>query len=236
MDTKTALDEMNVAMVAALFAEPARAAMLTALLDRRSLPAGELAYRAGITPQTASAHLAKLLDGGLLCVETCGRHRYYHLAGSEVAHVIEALSALAPRPPGRAGPREDARRDALCHARTCYDHLAGGLGVALAEALVSRGLLELGEAEFSVTPIGALRLREWGIDVDALRREKRAFARRCLDWTERRHHIAGALGTALLGYWIRQGWIARVACSRAVLLTDSGRAAFREELGMRYLP
>lgn len=225
-------DELNIAGVAALMAEPARAAILAALLDRRALPAGELAYRAMVTPQTASAHLAKLLEGGLLDVEICGRHRYYRLAGSAVAQAIEALAALSPLPDVRP-ERLDPRRESLRYARTCYDHLAGKLAVDLADAFVEGGLLEAGEREFRLTPEGREKFEAWGIDADSLRRDRGPLARVCLDWTERRHHIAGPLGTAVLAHLVRAGWIARVAHGRKILLTELGRESLRREVGLR---
>ena len=174
------------APVAALLADRARAAMLTALLDGRPLAAGELARAAGVSAQTASAHLGRLLDGGFVTVVKQGRHRYYRLRGREVAHVIEALSRISPAVEVRSlRHSRDARR--LHEARTCYDHLAGAAGVALFAALVDGGLIEPdGEAAFEVTEKGEERLAALGLDVAALRRARRRFAWQCLDWTERR--------------------------------------------------
>jgi DNA-binding transcriptional ArsR family regulator len=225
----------NLAAVASLIAEPARAAMLLALLDGRVRPAGELAYAAGVTPQTASSHLGKLLAGGLLAVEPCGRHRYFRLAGAEVAQAIEQLAAVAPGQPMRArklGP--EAR--ALCHARCCYDHLAGRLGVAVAQALQQRGyLVPAADRHFAVTPQGRVWFAGIGLDLAALPRSRRGMARKCLDWTERTHHLAGPLGRHLLRAFCDAGWLRRSPTSRAVQVTPMGTAALKRELGLDIL-
>jgi DNA-binding transcriptional ArsR family regulator len=225
--------EPNVAAVAALIADPARAAMLTALLDGRALPAGELAYAAGVTAQTASAHLAKLLDGGLLSVETEGRHRYYRLAGAHIAQALEHLAAIRPAGPVRRKAL-DARGQELRFARCCYDHLAGHLGVAVTRALQERGfIVAAADKRFAVTPAGAAWFGGIGVDVAALKPGRRGLARQCLDWTERTHHLAGPLGVRFMMALCARGWLRRVPNSRAVRLTPSGRTELQRQLGVQ---
>ncbi|MBV8473990.1 MAG: winged helix-turn-helix transcriptional regulator [Hyphomicrobiales bacterium] len=222
--------------VASLIADPARAAMLIALLDGRALPAGELAYAAGITAQTASSHLAKLLDGGLLSLETEGRHRYYRLAGAHVAQALEQLAAIRPAEPIRRKALSAEGRE-LRFARCCYDHLAGQLGVAATRALQEKGFIIAAEDKtFAVTPDGAAWFGGLGLDVKALRPTRRGLARQCLDWTERTHHLAGPLGVAFLSTLYAVGWLRRSPSSRAVRLTPKGRLALKERLGVEAEP
>ncbi|WP_165975508.1 ArsR/SmtB family transcription factor, partial [Actinomadura rubrisoli] len=205
MSSEHVLDA-DFAPVAALMADRARAAMLTALLDGRPLAAGELARTAGVSAQTASAHLARLLDGGLVTVIKQGRWRYYRLKGAEVAQVIEALSRISPPVRVRSlRQSRDARR--LHEARTCYDHLAGGAGVALFAALLDGGMIEPDGGEtYAVTEKGEERLEALGLDLAAVRKARRRFAWHCLDWTERRPHLNGALGAAVTERMIEVGW------------------------------
>lgn len=211
--------------VAALVGEPTRAAILLALIDGRALPAGELAVEAGLSAAATSLHLAKLTRGGLLLVQQEGRHRYYRLASGDVGHALEALGVLATaRPPARALTRE---RAALRTARTCYDHLAGALAVALAEKMAREHVVrEADEREYEITAHGAGWLADaMGIDVSGLATGRRPLARRCLDWTERRPHVAGALGAALLERVLVRRWVARVEGKRALRITARGRDA-----------
>lgn len=220
---------------AALIADPTRALMLTALLDGRALPAGELAHAAGVAPQTASSHLGQLVAGGLLAVEREGRHRYYRLAGAQVAEALEYLGAIQPDL-CQATPRRKplgARARALHSGRRCYDHLAGELGVAVTRALVARGFLAPApEKLFTVSEAG----RNWflgiGLAFDALKPTRRGLARQCLDWTEREHHLAGPLGVGLLSTLCDRGWLLRSAESRAIRVTPKGRAELRRHLGI----
>jgi DNA-binding transcriptional ArsR family regulator len=213
-------EKYAIASAAALIADPARAMMLAALIDGRALAAGELARAANVSAQSASMHLGQLLDGGLLHVATQGRHRYYRLASPEVAHAIEALGGISTPP--RAG--SVARKDAVYYARSCYDHLAGALAVALAAALERKRLIvPRGDRQFDLTPQGEALLSTWHIDVPALRRAHRAFARRCFDWTERRDHLAGALGAACFGTFLEKRWLRRDRRSRAVYVTPDGK-------------
>lgn len=219
----------NVAATAHLIADPARAAMLMALVDGRARPAGELAYSAGVTPQTASAHLAKLLDGRFLVVETEGRHRYYRLAGPHIAEALEHLAAIGRDTPIRRRPLSPQARQ-LQFARCCYDHLAGRLGVAVTRTLQDRGLiLAAAEKQFEISAAGHEWFAGLGLDVAALRPTRRGLARQCLDWTEREHHLAGPLGVEFLATLCRNGWLRRMASSRAVEVTPRGWSWLKQQ-------
>lgn len=220
------------AEVGAALGDPARARMLTALLDGRALTAGELAFHGGIAAPTASGHLAKLTALGLLALETQGRHRYYRLASPLVARMLEGVQLVAAvegpkrhRPPGPA----DAQ---LRLARTCYDHLAGRLGVALADALVGGGHVELDGEGGRVTATGAGFLAGFGLELETLAGGRRCFCRPCLDWSERRPHLAGALGQALAERCFELGWLRRIKDSRALAITPAGREGFVGRLGL----
>ncbi|ANA35168.1 hypothetical protein R82526_02496 [Ralstonia mannitolilytica] len=215
-----------------LIADPARAAMLTALLDGRALPAGELAHAAGITAQTASTHLAKLVEGGLLAVETEGRHKYFRLAGAHVAQALEHLAAITPAAAvRRATPSPKARELGFC--RCCYDHLAGQVGVAVTQALQSHGyLVPMPDKQYEVTPAGVVWFGEVGLNVRDIRPTRRGLARQCLDWTERAHHLAGPLGVQFLRRLCDAGWMLRARQSRAVLVTPKGWQELHRRLGI----
>ena len=258
--------DVDVVPAAALIAEPTRAAMITALLDERPLAAGELARLAGVSPATASAHLARLLNGGLVTMIKQGRHRYYHLAGPEVAVAMEALAHLSATTPVQVRSlRESRDAAALAEARTCYDHLAGRAGVALLEAMLARGILapapdggqpwnggppgagatgddaadggwpayegrharaapkaQIRPDAFVVTADGAGALTSFGLNIGALERSRRRFAGACLDWTERKPHLNGALGAAMTTRLLGLGWIERGSRRRAVRVTPAG--------------
>ena len=215
-----------------LIADATRAAMLAALMDGRALPAGELARAAGITAQTASSHLAKLLEGGLVSVETQGRHRYYRLAGGHVAQAIESLAAIRPRPPAQPralGPEQ--RR--LCWCRSCYDHLAGRVGVAITRALLEQGCIEEApDKRYVVMPAGASWFERIGLDTAAIAPTRRGLARQCLDWTERAHHLAGPLGTRLMAALCERDWLRRSPASRVVTVTPKGWIELERSLGL----
>lgn len=223
--------DANIATPAALIGDPTRAAMLQALLDGRAQPASALAWAAGVTAQAASNHLARLVDGGLLKVEREGRHRYYRLASAEVAHALEALSVLAAPVRSLEIPRSLKAR-ALRDARCCYGHLAGRLGVRVCEALAARDLIRpAGDKLYEVTAQGRRWFEDLGVAVDALR-SPRGVARQCLDWTERRHHLAGPLGVKLLEAMTARGWLSLEPKGRAVRITAEGATALRDRLGV----
>lgn len=219
--------DADISAPAALIGDATRAAFLTALSDGRALPASDLAQRAGVTASTASVQLAKLVDGGLVETERNGRHRYYRLRDERVAAALESLAVIAPPAPARSLKQARVGAD-LRAGRTCYDHLAGVLGVELFDALLGERLLT---EELEPTVRGKRRLRELGIELDG-QRSRRPFARRCLDWSERRHHLAGALGAALAARFFELGWIERTGSSRAVRVTASGREALARELSL----
>jgi DNA-binding transcriptional ArsR family regulator len=222
----------HIAPIAALVGDPVRARMLTALMDGRSRTAKELAYGAGVTPQTASSHLAKLLGARLLAMERQSRHRYFRLAAPSVGHAIEALMAVSPAPP-RATPSE-APPDGLRLARTCYDHLAGRLGVSVTDAMVRRRVLKATGHDFLLTASGARFLGRLGVDVEKARGERRAFARQCLDWSERRAHLAGALGAAVARRCLELRWAHHVREERTLTLTRQGVSGLRTWFGIAW--
>ena len=221
----------NMAEVAALVGDPGRANMLAALMGGRALTATELANVAGVKPATASGHLARLREGRLLASTTEGRHRYFRLASPEVARMLEGimLVAVEPGPRNRATPRVDP---VLREARTCYDHLAGHLGVALADTLVASGAVVLTDEAGEVTEAGHALLRTFGVPAVPPRRTRRLYCRPCLDWSERRPHLAGVLGAALLDRTLELGWIARAKEGRAVNVTQKGTRGFAEVFGL----
>jgi DNA-binding transcriptional ArsR family regulator len=213
-------EKFSLASTAALIADPARAAMLAALLDARPRSAGELARVANASAQSASMHLSQLLAGGFLAVTQQGRHRYYRIASDSIAHAIEALGTISMAPSFKPSVND---RD-LCFARTCYDHLAGELGVKLTAALErNRVIVPTGERDYELTKRGEQFLALWKIDANTLKDTPRAFARRCLDWTERRYHLAGALGAAICDKFLERRWITREKKTRIVHLSVSGR-------------
>jgi DNA-binding transcriptional ArsR family regulator len=223
------------AEVATAAGDPARAGMLDALMDGRALTATELARVAGIAPQTASGHLARLTVAGLVAVEKQGRHRYHRLATPAVARMLESIMQVATDSEPRRVKAFTGPRDAAMRAgRTCYDHLAGHLGVALADAMVAKGQIELASDAGIVTDTGLALLQRLGIDLDDARgkRKTRLLCRPCLDWSERRPHLAGAVGAALCTHCLNAGWIRRVEGTRAVTITAKGAGKFREIFGI----
>lgn len=212
----------NLAAIGTLLGDPTRSLMLELLYDGRAWTATELARAAGITPQTASSHLRKLVDGNLLAVDAQGRHRYFRLAGTDVADALEAMKILATGRTERPGLHR-VRNDPLSKARTCYDHLAGKLGVAMADSMTDHGYCVEGHDAYDLSPAGEALLEKLNIDVEQVRERRRSFARKCLDWSERRYHLGGALGAALADCFFERGWIQRNAGSRAVTITAGGR-------------
>jgi DNA-binding transcriptional ArsR family regulator len=216
----------SIARIASLVGEARRIQMLTALLDGNGHSASELAMGAAVSPQTASLHLSKLLSGGLIAAERRGRQRFFRLKSVDVAVAIEALGALAQNSGPSAMPE-------MRFARTCYDHLAGALAIALRNELLKRDALRRWKDGFVVTPTGKHLLRTINIDVDSLRGLRRSFAHKCLDWTERHHHIGGAVGAALLSRFIDLKWLARMRDTRAVRLTHAGERGFERVFSVR---
>ena len=221
---RTMKDGPSIVGIAALIGDHARAEVLTALLADRALTATELAEVAGVTKQTISAHLAKLVDAKLVAVESQGRHRYFRLADDDVAQLLESLMGVAFRT-GAVRVRSSPREPALRKARVCYDHLAGEVGVRIYESLVKQRALVPAADGPQLSAKGRRLFRKLAIDTEALSRQKRTFCRACLDWSERRHHLAGALGAALLGRIVDLGWAKRARDSRVVMLTTAGQRA-----------
>jgi DNA-binding transcriptional ArsR family regulator len=216
--------------VATLIGDKARSVMLWCLLDGRAYTATELAVCANISAQSASNHLSKLIRANIVVVEKQGRHRYYRCAGPHVAQAIESLASLVDVDQNkRIGI---ALPDDITHARTCYDHLAGKLGVAVTRAMLDKKIIRLYENKYDVTDAGERWFASFGIEVAELRKMKRSFAHACLDWSERKQHIAGALGSAWLAMMLEKDWIRRKRNSRAVLITPRGQLALREKLSI----
>lgn len=227
--------EPDISAVAALVGDPTRAIILSALLCGESLPAGELAARAHVTPQTASLHLSKLLDGNLIKVVKSGRHRYYALKSAEVAQVLEALQVIAP-PPQQFIHSKHKPSSEMCLVRTCYDHLAGRVSVELCDSLLERGHIFENNQNYHLTEKGESFLCDWGIAVAQLYGKRRRFAYACLDWSERRYHVAGALGAVFTDTFFANGWIKRLPKTRAVQITTAGRQMLRAEFDIRLQP
>jgi DNA-binding transcriptional ArsR family regulator len=246
--------DADIARIGALVADPARARMLMALGDGRALAASVLADEAGVAASTASAHLAKLLDGGLLTVQRHGRHRYFALAGPQVGALIETLAGLAPPAPVNS-LRQSTRAHQVRTARTCYDHLAGRLGTGLMSALIERDLLAGGDGTFDpnaarrdrlsapgsdhdyrLTERGHDELGAFGVDFDQLATRSRPLIRYCVDWSEQRHHLAGSLGAALAARMLELGWVSRARRGRAVLVTPAGSRGLARTFGLEVEP
>ena len=231
--------DADIAKIGALVADPARARILLALGDGRSLPATVLAQEAGVAASTGSAHLSKLVAGGLLAVEPHGRQRYFRVAGPAVAELIEALARLSPPSSGR-GLRHGTKAEAVRFARTCYDHLAGVLGTSLLDAMLDRGLLAAGGRgldpsaahAYQLSARGVRELTAFGVDIAALRERRRPLVRHCVDWSERRHHLAGALGAAVADRMFELGWLRRARDGRAIRVSDAGHRGLREAFGL----
>ena len=240
--------DTDIAGAAALIADPTRAAILRALVSGRPLAAGELASLAGVSAATASFHLAKLASGGMIDVARQGRHRYYRLAGHQVAAALEAIGLISPPLPVRS-LRQSREAAALAEARTCYDHLAGRAGVDLLDAMLARGLLDkdprpssrtsVGDTvgtRFAVTGAGARTLGSFGINISEVRRARRHFAGECIDWTQRRGHLNGALAAAITTRLFELGWIERgfkAPHRRSVRITAAGGVGLADTFGFR---
>lgn len=222
----------TIAEVASLIGDVARANILSALMDGRALTAGELTWHAGVSASTTSGHLSKLAQAELIALEMQGRHRYYRLASPQIAHAIETLMAVAATGPKRhrpVGPKDDALRA----ARACYDHMAGRLGVALADSLCQHGHIILTDGSGLVTDKGRRLFSDFGIEIEAGPRRNRPLCRTCLDWSERRPHLAGQLGASLLDRSLGLGWVTRVPNSRVLKITVVGRRGFNARFRLR---
>lgn len=223
----------NIAEVAALIGDPGRAAMLLALLDGRDLAASELASLAGMTPQAATAHFKKLVAAGLLVGRSAGRHRFFRIASPEVGHAIETLATIAP-PARIVALTQSTTFERLRAARSCYDHLAGRLGVAVTDRLLERKAIVPVGRDYTVTQQGREIFADLDVDVDDAQNERRRFARACMDWTERRPHVAGSLGASLLDAFVRKRWVARNTNDRALRITPDGAREFRRRFGVTW--
>ena len=227
--------ENKIAKVASLIGDKTRSAILIALMEGRALTAGELALRANISPQTASNHLKKLMDAELIeYVKTPTRYRYYKISSPLVAQALETLSLLSPCDKKRP-PRHDVLDKEICFARTCYDHLAGTLGVKVTHALVDKNFIEMKDNTFAVTQSGKSFFSQLNINCEDLVKLKRQFAKPCLDWTEREFHLAGSLGTSLLTYMLEHRLLLRSKkTSRVVILTQQGKDWLKNNLEIRH--
>ena len=215
----------DMARIASSIGDPARADMLTALMTGKALTATELSQEAGTSLQTASFHLAKLSGGGLIEQRRQGRHKYFSLANDDVAHALESLVGLAAgsgQLRTRTGPRDEGLRE----SRVCYNHLAGRMGMRMYDSFIRRGYLRRGASDLALTESGSSFASDFGIDLEALRRRRSPLCRECLDWSERRSHLAGSLGRALLARMVQLGWVTRVPGSRTMRFSGSGQETF----------
>ncbi|MGS5018228.1 ArsR/SmtB family transcription factor [Paenibacillus sp. JJ1683] len=219
--------QSNVAMIASLVSEPSRAAILTALLDGRFHTASELAHMAGIKPQTASFHLAKMTEAQVITVEKQGRHRYYGIQDPEVAQVMESLLSIAPPVPIKSF-KQASENEAIRLARTCYDHVAGHLGVQIMSFFMQKGILSEDQDELHITQQGEIFFADFQINLKNTKQKRRSFSHKCLDWSERRHHLAGALGSALLDRLFELHWVEHLPTTRAIRITAEGKRGFKE--------
>ena len=220
----------NIAEIASLIGEPARANILTALMTGKALTATELANEAGVTPQTASSHLRKLEEGQLVTLRKEGRHRYFSLSGEDVAHALEGLMGLAAGR-GHLRTRTGPRDSALRHARVCYNHLAGTMGVHMYQSMASSGYFSTSTNGLLLSPSGAQFISDFGLDIENLPPSSAPICRECLDWSARQSHLAGRLGRALLAHMIALGWAKRLPDSRVVQFSKSGQLNFANTFG-----
>lgn len=221
----------NISALTALLTEKSRAAILAALMDGKFHTASELAYMASIKPQTASFHLAKLEENNLVICEKNGRFRYFRLANDEVANTLEIFMSISP-PPEVRSLTQSSQLKRLENARTCYDHLAGRVGVKITNLMQEAGYIERNNKKFIVTAKGEFFFRDLGVDLVGLSKKRRSFSHACLDWSERTHHLGGALGNGLFERYIELGWIETNANSREVIITPRGKSGFKEFFGL----
>ncbi|WP_461611063.1 ArsR/SmtB family transcription factor [Cytobacillus kochii] len=223
----------NITALTALLAEKSRATILAALMDGKFHTASELAYMATIKPQTASFHLAKLVENNLVISEKNGRFRYFRLANEEVANTLEIFMSISP-PPEVRSLKQSSQLKRLENARTCYDHLAGRLSVTLTNIMQEEGYIEKSNKRFIITTKGEHFFKELGIDLIALSRKRRSFCHACLDWSERTHHLGGALGNGLFERYIVLGWLESRENSREIVITNKGISGFRDFFGLEH--
>lgn len=221
----------NITALTALLAEKSRATILAALMDGKFHTASELAYMATIKPQTASFHLAKLVENNLVISEKNGRFRYFRLANEEVANTLEIFMSISP-PPEVRSLKQSSQLKRLENARTCYDHLAGRLSVTLTNIMQEEGYIEKSNKRFIITTKGEHFFKELGIDLIALSRKRRSFCHACLDWSERTHHLGGALGNGLFERYIELGWLESRENSREIVITTEGKSGLKEFFGL----
>ncbi|MFP7494398.1 helix-turn-helix domain-containing protein [Terribacillus saccharophilus] len=221
----------NIAALTSLLTENSRATILAALMDGKFHTASELAYMAAIKPQTASFHLGKLLENGIVITEKQGRFRYFRLANDEVAHTLEIFMSISP-PPEVRSLRQSSQLKRLENARTCYDHLAGRVSVQLTDIMQREDYIARNEREFIVTSKGEVFFKELGVDIKSMAKKRRSFSHTCLDWSERSHHVGGALGNGLLQRYTELGWIESGAASREVRITAAGKIGFNDFFGL----
>lgn len=217
--------------VAALIGDPTRAAVMWTLLDGKAFTATELSIAADTTPQNMSMHLSKLLHAGLLSVENQGRHRYYKFSRPDIAYAIEAMANLIPGVDKKKLPQTGNNNTAIRHCRTCYDHLAGKTGVAITDSLLRQKIILIKENDFMLSPKGKIWFSSIGIQVDDLQTGRRPLLRRCLDWSERRPHMAGTLGALLLDKMLEDDWIRRTRNSRVIVITARGEKMIQKQFG-----
>lgn len=217
---------LDIAKTAQLIGDKTRVTILLSLFDVDALPASDLARRANISPQTASSHLNKLLEGNLISLEKQGRHRYYSLANPEVAQVLESLMTIS-KPKERFETLEP-----IAQGRKCYDHLAGRLGVSLTDAFLAKAWLEPVAKNYALTASGKAAFSELGMPLEGLQKQRRQFARQCLDWTERKHHLAGALGAAVMSFMLEERWVLSFEDSRVIQVTSAGQQGLKSWLGL----
>lgn len=222
------MEKNKFVLTASLLCEPSRAKIVWNLLDGRAYTAGELALVSDLSPTSVSNHMSKLLNGGIVKVDVQGRHRYYSFANPEVAYVVESLANLANQEPS-SKPDKHLNKNDIKYCRTCYDHLAGKVGVLIVDKLISQEIIELKDKSFVVTENGNKFFRDFGLDLTDLQSQKRYFAKACLDWSERKYHLAGSLGAALLNRMLQLDWLRKTKNSRAIIVTSIGQSELREK-------
>jgi len=225
------MEEDNFISTASLLCEPSRAKIVWNLLDGRAYTASELALVSDLSATSVSNHLSKLLNGEIVKVDVQGRHRYYSFANSEVAYVVESMANLSNQKPTSKIDKQLSKND-VKYCRTCYDHLAGKVGVLIADKLISQKLIELRDKTYVVTEKGNKFFSEFGLELTELQKRRRYFAKACLDWSERKYHLAGSLGNAILEKMLELDWVRRTKNSRAIVITSVGQNGLRDKFGI----